>query len=136
MQIEIIFLQPTEKDAQDFLALVDWLHEQYDVFGKYNVDACLRSHALCVKKDFRNRGIAMELIKIREQILRNLNLKITSTFFTVASSQKCAKNAGHVVVYEMSYDELQKKFPDFDFSKGNTEYFKIMDFVVQTLDDK
>lgn len=123
------YLQAEEKDSQDLLAFVGWLRNKYNVFEKYNVDAFLTSHALCVRRKYRNRGIATELIRIRRKILKLHNLKVTSTSYTVTKTQHCAQIAGHADGYTISYEALQKIFSTFDFSRSQSEFFKIMDNV-------
>lgn len=85
---------------------------------------------MCTKKEFRNRGVGTELIRARTAMLKAFGLQLTSTAFTVIGTQKGASKVGHSEGYSISYDDLQKKFPSFDFSKKNTECFKIMDFKI------
>lgn len=67
---------------------------QFDVWSHYNVDAYLASMGLAVHSEFRGRGIAVEMLKAREEILKILGLKLTSTQFTGIGSQKSAIKAG------------------------------------------
>jgi GNAT superfamily N-acetyltransferase len=67
---------------------------QFDVYNFYKVDAYLASMGLSVHPDYRGRGIAVEMLKAREEILRFLELKLTSTQFTGVGSQKSALKAG------------------------------------------
>jgi hypothetical protein len=83
---------------------------------------------MCTKKEFRNRGIGTELIRARTTMLEKFGLQLTSSAFTVIGTQKGASKVGHTDGYTVSFDDLQKQFPTFDFSKKNTENFKIVDF--------
>jgi len=85
---------------------------------------------MCTNKDYRNRGVGTELIKSRTNQCKALGLQLTSTAFTVIGGQKGAVKANHTDGFVVSYDDLQKKFPSFDFSKKNTEFLKIMDFKI------
>lgn len=110
------------------MALLKWVLNQYDVFKKYNVDKYLTEYALCTRKDYQKRGIGTEFIKARTAMCKALNVPVTAAGFTVIGSQKAAVKAGHIEGYKLSYAELQKKFPTFDFSKSNAEYLKIFEF--------
>lgn len=85
---------------------------------------------MCTKKEFRNRGVGTELIRARTTMLKKFGLQLTSSAFTVIGTQKGASKCGHTEGYSVSFDDLQKQFPTFDFSKKNTECFKIVDFKI------
>lgn len=104
--------------------------KQFDVFAAYNVDKYLTAHGLCVDPRYRGRGIATEILKARVPILKGLGLKVTSTLFSAIGSQTAAKNAGFKNVYAISYSELVKIFPGFDFSKSVTKILKTMALTV------
>lgn len=67
---------------------------QLDVFNFYKVDAYLAAIGLSVHPSYRCRGIAVEMLKAREEVLRHLGLKLTSTQFTGLGAQKAARKAG------------------------------------------
>lgn len=69
--------------------------KQFDVWSFYKVEAYLASIGLSVHPDYRGRGIAVEMLKTRKEILKILGLKLTSTQFTGIGSQKSAKKAGY-----------------------------------------
>lgn len=84
------------------------------------------AHGLCVDPDYRrSAGIGTELLKARFPLMRAIGLRVTATIFTAIGSQKAANKAGFEDVFVLSYDDLQKQFPRFDFSKSNTKYFAI-----------
>lgn len=85
---------------------------------------------MCTKKEYRNRGVGTELIRSRSSQLKALGLQLTSTAFTVIGTQKGAVKVNHTDGFVVSYDDLQKKYPSFDFSKKNSEAIKIMDFKI------
>lgn len=76
-----------------------YTNKEADIFGKYNVDKYLTSMGLCVKPEYRGRGIATELLKVRPKIMENLGLTLSVTTFTSLGSQTAAKNAGFEEVY-------------------------------------
>jgi GNAT superfamily N-acetyltransferase len=123
-------LKPNEQDTKDILDLLRFVFDAYDVYSKYNVESYLSECAMCTKKEYRNRGIGTELIRSRTNQLKALGLTLTSTAFTVIGGQKGAVKVNHTDGFQISYDDLQKKYPSFDFSKKNTEFLKIMDFKI------
>lgn len=110
----------------DVLEVIEFSTKEYNIFEKYNVDQYLTAFGLCVNPDYRGRGIATEMLKARAPILKALGLTVTSTAFTGIGSQTAAKKAGYREVYVISYEEIEKKFPRFDFSKSVTKYFKTL----------
>lgn len=64
--------------------------KKVQVFEKFNVDQYLSGYGLVVRREFRFRGIATEMIKARVPFMKNLGLKVTATAFTALGSQKAA----------------------------------------------
>ncbi|KAG5684452.1 hypothetical protein PVAND_013686 [Polypedilum vanderplanki] len=112
------------------IELLYYVQKTYSVCEKYNVDKYLTDYAVCTKKEFRNRGIATEFIKARTPMMKLLNIQVTSTSYTVIATQKAAAKAGHYDGWSISYEELQQKFPSFDFSNRNVDIYKVMDFKI------
>lgn len=83
---------------------------------------------MCTKKTFRARGIATEMIRSRAAMMKALGVPVTSSAYRVIGSQKAVEKLGHKETYKVSYAELGKSFPTFDFSKANAEFLKIYDF--------
>lgn len=121
-----VYLQFESRDCADILEVIHYLTKQFDVYSTFNVDKYLTAYGLCVNPEYRNRGIATEILKSRVPILKALDMKVTSTAFTGIGSQIAAKKAGYVDAYVISYSELEKKFPSFDFSGSVTKDFKTM----------
>lgn len=112
-----------------FSALV-YIDSQHDVYKKYGVTEYLTDYGLVTNKNYRNRGIATEFLKARIPILKALNLQVTSTLFTVIGSQKAAIKANYDEVFAIKWEDVGKLFKDFDFTKSNAEYCKILDFKI------
>jgi GNAT superfamily N-acetyltransferase len=108
------------------ISALDYVHNKFDVFEHYNVDHYLYGVGLCINSDYRGRGIATELLKARKPFLQSLGLKVTSTLFTTLGSQKAATYAGYEEKSVTSYEEIQLKFPDMDFSHANAEHCKTL----------
>lgn len=120
--------QPSEKEMIEHQDLLEYIMKQHNVFEKYGVDMYLSDYALCTKKEFRYRGIATEFIRSLTQMMKVLNIPVTSSIYTVIGSQKAAVKAGHTETLKISYNELVKSYPTFDFSKSNAEFVKFFDF--------
>lgn len=103
---------------------LDFVIEKFDVFSHYNVDRYLYGNGLCVHADYRGRGIATKLLEARLSLLKALDLRVTSTLFTTLKSQKAAKSAGYDEVSSTSYEELQLRFEELDFSQSNASHCK------------
>jgi GNAT superfamily N-acetyltransferase len=73
-----------------------YLHviEQFNAIKSYGVDKVLMAAGLGVHKDFRRRGIAVEMLKARVNLCQAFGIKLTSTFFTAIGSQIAAQRAG------------------------------------------
>lgn len=90
----------------------------YDIYKELGNDKYLNAHGLCVKSEYRGRGIAVELLKARKQLLKVIDVPNSVTIFSTGSSQKSAVKAGYTEVASISYEEAQAALPDFDFSEA------------------
>lgn len=97
----------------------------FDVFKHYQVDSYMSADGLCVNADYTGRGVATELLRARVPILKALGLSVTASSFSTMGSQTAAKKAGYEDLFEISYDDLHKLLPHFDFSSSNTKCFKL-----------
>jgi len=101
-----------------------------NVFVNYDVDKYLYGYGLCTNPDYRNRGIATEVLKARPILMKALGLKLTSTAFTAIGSQVAASKAGFEETLVLSYADLELKFPGWDFSDSPTKNYKQMSFKI------
>jgi GNAT superfamily N-acetyltransferase len=108
------------------LNAIEYVTKQFNIYEDYNVDQYLTAYGLCINPEYRGRGIATEMLKAQVTILKAFSLTVTSTPFTAIGSQIAAKKAGFIDVFIMSYDDIEKTLPRFDFSKTVTEFFKTM----------
>jgi ribosomal protein S18 acetylase RimI-like enzyme len=115
-----------DQDVADVMTVLGYASLQFDIYETYNVDQYLTAYGICVNPEYRGRGIATEMLKARAPILNAFGLKVTATAFTAIGSQIAAKKAGYKEVYVISYAEIEKTFPRFDFSKSVTKEFKTM----------
>lgn len=100
------------------------------MYTKYDTDKFLTDYGLVTKKAYRYRGIATEFLKARVAILKALNVKVTSTVFTVIGSQKAAFKANYEEVLAVKWTDIAEQFPQFDFTKAECEYCKIIDMTL------
>jgi N-acetylglutamate synthase-like GNAT family acetyltransferase len=103
---------------------------QHNVFEKYSVDKYLTDHGLVINRDYRQRGIAGEFMKARIQVAKALDIRVVSSVFTAVGSQKAAEKIGFRESFSISFDELGKVFPSFNFSKTSAYDVKVLDYKI------
>ena len=116
--------------VRDLFSLLRFIESHHDGFSKYNTDKLLTDFGLVTKKAYRGRGIATEFLKARVAILKAFKIDVTSTIFTVIGSQKAAFKADYKEVFAVKWTDIADMFPQFDFSKANCEYCKIIDMTL------
>ncbi|CRK88579.1 CLUMA_CG002402, isoform A [Clunio marinus] len=120
-----------DEDFLDFVGAMMYYGKMFDVFSNYKVDEYLTAYGLCVNPEYRGHGIATEILKARIPYMKALDLRVTSTAFTGIGSQTAAKKAGFKENFSITYEDIEKKFPKFDFSKCESKYLKIMAMTVE-----
>lgn len=110
----------------EIFELVEYCVANFNVYENYKVNKYLTAYGLCVNPNYRRRGIAIEMLKARKPYLKHLGLTVTSTAFTGLGSQIAASRAGFTESYVITYDDLEKVFPHFNFKPLNVEFFKTM----------
>lgn len=80
---------------QDVLDILELAEKKFNVFEHYQVDKILYSVGMTVHPDYRGKGIATELFKTRDPILRYLGLEVTSAECTSLGSQIASERAGY-----------------------------------------
>lgn len=92
------------------------IENAFRVVDHYGVDRYVFAAGLCVDKNFRGRGIATEILKARAGVLRAIGLTVTSSVFSTIGAQRAAASAGYDENYTISYEELEKLFPQMNCS--------------------
>ncbi|XP_070495422.1 uncharacterized protein [Chironomus tepperi] len=113
-----------DRHIRDMMDNMTQIHKKIDLFTNYNIDRYLTSLGLYVNPQYRSRGIAKELLKVRRQIMASLGLTLTVSTFTAIGSQKAAKSVGFEEIYVISYEELRSL--GFDFVNKFSDFYKIM----------
>jgi hypothetical protein len=83
------------RNLRDIFNLHRALERRFDPFEHYNVEAFLFAFGCAVHPDYRCRGIATEMLKVRPTLLRALHLKVTTSHFIGAAAQNTATKAGY-----------------------------------------
>lgn len=81
---------------------------------------------LYVNETFRNRGIAVEMLKARQILGKAIGIQVTSNVFSSLAAQKAAIRAGYEESFCMKYSELPKLTEDGHFPGIKDEFMKIM----------
>lgn len=122
--------QCSNEDFMHKARLIDYAESQYDIFNAFKVDCYLTSYALLVHPNYRNRGIATEILKARIPFMRQLGINVSATVFSSIGSQIAASKAGFDEKFVITYEDLQKKFPEFDFSNVKSKFYKKMSLTI------
>lgn len=110
--------------------LIDYAENQFNIFENFHVTSYLTSYALLIHPDYRARGIATEMLRARVPFMRQLGMKVSATVFSSIGSQIAASKAGFEEKFVVGYDELQKRFPAFDFSGVSSKFYKKMSLTI------
>ncbi|KAG5684446.1 hypothetical protein PVAND_013680 [Polypedilum vanderplanki] len=121
-------IKTKSKTCVDNDEVVNYVLEQADLFNRHNVDYYLSGTGLAIDPQYRRRGIATEMIKARLIMLDFYNLELTSTGYSSIGAQKAAEKAGCKVDYSISYEELAKIRPNWNFLGTDTESYVQMSF--------
>lgn len=81
---------------------------------------------LYVNKNYRNRGVAVEMLKARGEIGKAVEVQVSSNVFSSLAAQKAAVKAGYEESFAIKYSELPSLTPDGHFPGIIDEYLKIM----------
>lgn len=95
------------------------------------VDNILIAYGLSVSKNYRQRGIAAEILRARVPLCKALEIPLTSTVFTAVGSQKPAERVGFKVDFEINYDDLAEYNKEFTFKNMGTSSLKLMSLVIE-----
>lgn len=74
-----------------------------DVYEQYGVDAVLGSLGLVVDKNYARRGIGEQLLRCRDSVCKEFQIKLTSTLFTSDASIRIVDKIGFTTDIEMKY---------------------------------
>lgn len=81
---------------------------------------------LYVDKKYRNRGIAVEMLKVRHQLGKLIGVQVSSNVFSSLGAQKAAAKVGFEESFSIKYSEIPKLTADGHYPNIQDEYFKIM----------
>lgn len=81
---------------------------------------------LYVDKKFRNRGIAVEMLKARSKIGKTVGIQVSSNVFSSLGAQKAAAKVGFDESFSIKYSEIPKLTADGHYPNIKDEYLKIM----------
>lgn len=80
---------------------------------------------LYVNENYRNRGIAVEMLKARCELGKVVNVSVSSNVFSSLAAQKAATKAGYIESFSIKYADLPKFTPDGYFPNIKAEFMKI-----------
>ena len=86
--------QVKSKDLSDMFMVMKYAEEKFNVFNYYGVEKYVTDFGLSVQQNFRKKGIATEMLKVRITLMQLLDINLTSTVFTGLGAQIAAKKIG------------------------------------------
>lgn len=99
----------------------------FDPFKHYSVDVIMFALGLIVLPDYRQRGIAVELLKARELIGKAVKVPVTSNVFTSFGAQRAAEKSGYDENFAIKFSDLEKLDEENSKMPGiKEEYIKYM----------
>ncbi|KAG5684447.1 hypothetical protein PVAND_013681 [Polypedilum vanderplanki] len=117
---DVVFEQKDPKLNQLY-QILKFISNKCKLFESYNVDKYLTDQGLCTKRSHRHRGIAVEMLKVRLTVMKELGIMLTSGDFSVIGSQKASEKAGFEEIWSISYQELAEEFPFLDISEAKDD---------------
>lgn len=93
--------QPKSRLFREDHLVMDLVLQKSDHFKRFNVDKYLTCWALAVHSDYWGRGICTELIKAKIDMLKFLDLELTSTGYSADGSIRASEKAGFKCVFEI-----------------------------------
>lgn len=88
---------------RDLHDCISYVKKSYDVFKHHDVDYYISGTALAIHPDYKNHGIATEMLKSRLNIMEIFHLKLSSTRFSSIGSQKAAIRCGYQEDYTIRF---------------------------------
>lgn len=113
-------------DAKEFI------ENAFNIMDYYDVDRYMFTAGLCVHKKHRCKGIATEILKARDPLMKTIGVNVTASIFSTIGAQNAASSAGFTHHFSIQYEDLEKLFSGMNFSHayGNScklSAFKISD---------
>lgn len=98
----------------------------FDPFAHYHVDRVMFAAGLYVDRNYRNRRIAVEMLKARIELGKAVGIQVSSNVFSSLGAQKAAARVGFEESFSIKYSELELLTVDGHFPNIKDEYLKIM----------
>jgi GNAT superfamily N-acetyltransferase len=98
----------------------------FDPFSHYEVDHVMFAAGLYVSESYRNRGIAVEMLRAREEIAKVAGIRVSSNVFSSLGAQKAALKVGFEENFSIKYKDLPRFTPNGYFPNIKDEHMKVM----------
>lgn len=122
-----LFSQLKGKPWAEVNNLKQFLKKNYfNPFAHYGVDKVMFAAGLYVSVDYRNRGIAVEMMKAREAIAVAAGIRVCSNVFSSLGAQKAAAKVGFEESLCIRYADLPDLTPDGHFPNIKDDFLRIM----------
>ncbi|CRK88768.1 CLUMA_CG002664, isoform A [Clunio marinus] len=98
----------------------------FDPFKHFQIDKVMCAGGLFVNKEYRNRGIAVEMLKARHELGKVIGIQVSSNVFSSLGAQKAAAKVGFEESFSIKYSDIPKLTTDGHYPNIKDEYMKIM----------
>lgn len=98
----------------------------FNPFAYYQIDKIMFAAGLYVNEKYRNRGIAVEMLKARGEVAKAVGVQVSSNVFSSIGAQKAAVKVGFEESFSIRYSDLPSMTDDGHFPDIRDEYLKIM----------
>ncbi|CAH1368384.1 hypothetical protein MTP99_009767 [Tenebrio molitor] len=99
------------------IAFVNHLARKADVFTELDCNIFLRYVLLCIRPEYRKKGLGFQLMLAAVDVARSLSIPVVMGILSCWTLQKLAKRIGMKVVHEINYVEWRDRFNELIFDE-------------------
>ncbi|KAJ8950493.1 hypothetical protein NQ318_015237 [Aromia moschata] len=82
------------KSYQSIMEFMNYISRKVDIFDTFECDSYLRYYLICIRPEYRRKGLGYQLMNVGLDIARHLHLPIAMGIFDCYKLQKLAKRLG------------------------------------------
>ncbi|KAJ3653383.1 hypothetical protein Zmor_012637 [Zophobas morio] len=109
-------VMPVEGDAhKKCVNFLNYIARKADIYTEYNCEEFLRYVLLCIRPEYRKRGLGLQFYLSAVDVARSLSIPVVMGIFSSWSQQKLGKKIGMKVSFELYYTAWRDKFNELAF---------------------
>ncbi|KAL1491256.1 hypothetical protein ABEB36_011877 [Hypothenemus hampei] len=95
---------------------LNYINRKVDIFEQYQCDTYLRYYLLCIRPEYRGKGLGYQCMLVGLDVARHLKIPISMGIFNNFKMQKIARKIGiDQILYEYSYVKWSDKNGELKF---------------------